>query len=80
MNLLELVPLLAFLAFLIWAVNTSQNIGSIKRELARMNSMRSKELAGKIPHDSALGLAKERYAKGEITKDEFEEIKRNLSL
>ncbi|TFG47172.1 MAG: SHOCT domain-containing protein [Dehalococcoidia bacterium] len=31
-------------------------------------------------NDSALDIARQRYARGEITLQEFEEIKRNLSL
>ncbi len=29
--------------------------------------------------DNAVNVAKERYARGEITREEFEEIKRNIS-
>lgn len=39
-----------------------------------MRKNQEKGSAGK----SAISYAKERYAKGEITKDDFEEIRRNL--
>jgi len=34
---------------------------------------------GSIPRRSPLDIAKERYASGEISKEEFEEIKKRLS-
>lgn len=34
---------------------------------------------GSLSNRSALDIAKERYAKGEITKEQFDQIKRDLS-
>ena len=34
---------------------------------------------GSSPNRHPLDIARERYAKGEISKEEFEEIKKNLS-
>jgi putative membrane protein len=37
------------------------------------------ENSGKIEKQSPIDLAKERYARGEITKEEFEQLKKDLS-
>ncbi|GGM22660.1 SHOCT domain-containing protein [Deinococcus aerophilus] len=30
------------------------------------------------PHDRALGIARERYARGELTKEQYEQLQRDL--
>jgi putative membrane protein len=49
-------------------------IGTICLIYYLINRNKTRGIEGK----SVLDIAKERYAKGEITKEEFEELKKNL--
>jgi len=60
-----------FLGLLFWVVIIVLGYFLVK---SLIEKNRTEGAVGK----SALDIAKERYAKGEITKEEFEEIKRNL--
>jgi putative membrane protein len=61
--------MLIFLGLIIWA------IVAVIRGASQSGSSRT----GSIRSDSALEVLKARYAKGEISNDEFEQIKKNLS-
>lgn len=59
-------PLLGFIVILIFIVIFLKSIGNNKNE-------------DSIPHsESALDILNKRYAKGEITKEQYDEIKRDL--
>jgi putative membrane protein len=53
-------------------------IGLIIWGVVRLSS-RGGYVSGQNHASNALNIAKERYARGEITKEEFEQLKRTLS-
>jgi len=55
----------AIIALIVWAV-------------VKLSKSSSKDGDGGEPKKDALDIAKERYAKGEISKEEFEQIKKDL--
>jgi putative membrane protein len=63
--------IMIFVVFIVWIPIIMLAYLSIRYLL---NRKKTRGYEGK----SELDIAKERYAKGEITKEEFEEIKRNL--
>ena len=60
-----LLLLIALVLFIVWIVRTVGSRGSTSAD-------------GSSSTDSALDLARRRYAEGEITREEFEQIKRDL--
>jgi putative membrane protein len=60
------------IALIVWLVRGS-------RSNRHDRHMRMREMWGPHHHDKALDLLKERYAKGDITKEEYEEKKNTLS-
>ena len=53
--------------------------GIILAVVTMMNSNRRRDQSGSLPRqDSALDILKKRYASGEITKEEFERMKKDL--
>ena len=65
--------LMAFLSFLFFVIIVSLFISLLRGP--RMGHRHGRY----IGHSSPLDIAKERYVKGEITKTEFEQFKKDLS-
>lgn len=63
------IVMIAWWAFIIWAVATG--IRWVVRSASDRHPQRH------MP--SALAIAKQRYAKGELTREEYEEIKKELT-
>ncbi|MES0329585.1 MAG: SHOCT domain-containing protein [Dehalococcoidales bacterium] len=60
---------------LFWATIIGVSVWAIKRLTERGNTHANTTTIATKPMD----IAKERYAKGEITKEEFEQLKKDLS-
>ncbi len=59
----------AIIGFIVWAIQA----------LTRRESSQTQRSQPGAPQPAALDIAEERYARGDITREEFEQIKRDLA-
>ena len=62
---------------LFWIVIIALGVWLISSFVSRSNSQTS---SGQPPAESALDILKKRYARGEITKEQFEDMRRDLNV
>lgn len=68
---LGFILMILFWGLIIWAI-----IAGVKM----MSNGHSHSCCGESKKDNAATLLRERYAKGEITKEQFEQMKKDLSI